>query len=73
MLPESSHTTHTLQEPAMCIASNPSLVDRLVLLLESDDRSATQALRAIRGLIACTYIKVWSTTSLTYTKFTEAV
>ncbi|EYC17000.1 hypothetical protein Y032_0032g2609 [Ancylostoma ceylanicum] len=49
----------THKESAMCIASNPSLVDRLVLLLESDDRSSTQALRAIRGLIACTYIKVW--------------
>ncbi|CAJ0594944.1 unnamed protein product [Cylicocyclus nassatus] len=45
------------KESAMCVASNPSLVDRLVLLLETDDASATQALRAIRGLIACSYIK----------------
>ncbi|KHJ98695.1 hypothetical protein OESDEN_01315 [Oesophagostomum dentatum] len=54
------------KESAMCIASNPSLVDRLVLLLESDDNSAIQALRTIRGLIACTYIKVCSH-SLWYT------
>ncbi|KAK6728997.1 hypothetical protein RB195_006198 [Necator americanus] len=45
------------KEPAMCVASNTSLVDRLVLLLDSDESSATQALRAIRGLVASNYIK----------------
>ncbi|KAK6029596.1 hypothetical protein OSTOST_04293, partial [Ostertagia ostertagi] len=44
-------------EPAACIASNPSLVDRLVLMLEPDDNAATQALRAVRGLVSCTYMK----------------
>ncbi|KAL6730590.1 hypothetical protein Aduo_001553 [Ancylostoma duodenale] len=63
----------THKEPAMCIASNPSLVDRLVLLLETDDRSSTQALRAIRGLVACTYIKVWSSrfASTLYSRFSS--
>ncbi|VDM60950.1 unnamed protein product [Angiostrongylus costaricensis] len=45
-------------EPALCIASNPSLVDRLVLMLEADANTATQALRAIRGLIASTCFRV---------------
>ncbi|VDO49625.1 unnamed protein product [Haemonchus placei] len=46
------------KEPAGCIASNSSLVDRLVLMLEPDDSASTQALRAVRGLVYCSYMKV---------------
>ncbi|KAK5965390.1 hypothetical protein GCK32_001897, partial [Trichostrongylus colubriformis] len=46
------------KEPAACIAANSSLVDRLVLMLEPDDSAATQALRAIHGLVSYAYIKV---------------
>ncbi|WKX90195.1 hypothetical protein Q1695_009216 [Nippostrongylus brasiliensis] len=48
----------THRESANYIASNASLVDRLVLLLESeDDATATQALRAVRGLVGNSNVK----------------